>query len=176
MEFLKFVITRLIIITLITGCSIISQAPYIQNQEEFPAQSIKIDGFYYYKWKDGGYSIKFIYGNGTILSLGGNPDENQSIREIADEIIRRWQESDYQENKYLWGAIFLEEAKFQIKRWQAAGLSPDYVKIVSGSILGDSSFVIERIKGKRLEQPRVYQFYPYSPKPDSTNQFIQGLK
>lgn len=173
MELLKNVIIRLfLIITLITGCSIISQAPYIQNQEEFPADCIKIDGFYYYKWKDGGYSIKFVYGNGTILSLGGNPDKNQSIREIADEIIRRWQESDYQENKYLWGAIFLEESKFQIKRWQAAGLSPDYVKTVSGSILSDSSFVIESINGKRLDETRVYQFHPYSPKPDSANKFI----
>lgn len=150
-----------------------NKSPYIQNQEEFPAHSIKIDGLYYYKWKDGGYSIKFIYDNGTILSLGGNPDKNQSIREIADEIISRWENSNYQENKYLWGAIFLEESNFLIKRWQAAGLSPDYVKTVSGTILNDSSFVIQSIKGKSLERPRVFQFHPYSPKPDSTNNFIR---
>jgi len=177
MEFLKSLIIRLfIIIILLTGSCITSQVTLIQNQDEFPAQSIKIDGFYYYKWKDGGYSIKFIYGNGTILSLGGTPDENQSIREIADKIISRWEESNYQENKYLWGAIFLEEAKLQIKRWQAAGLSPDYVKTVSGIILSDSSFVIESIKGKRLDEPRIYHFHPYSPKPDSTNSFIEDLE
>jgi len=145
------------------------------HSNTFNKELLNIKGVYYCEF-DWGYHLQFIYKNGVVLSMAGNSDKSQTLDLQFRQIVKGWKESKYQENRYLWGAVEVANGGIFINRWQAGGLGPTYIKTEKGKILSKESFVIFSISGNELEKYETYKFHPYSPKPDSTNSFIEDLE
>ena len=145
--------------------------PYIGNQ-------LRIDGYYYYIGTDidGGKFFKsfIFYRNGVILDLGSG--YNSTIE--LEERLNKYNASpeSFGKAKHWWGVYLIENSIIKVENWYPASINWKAC-IREGVILNDTTFHITKsyCSGSRKvnTQDEVYHFRQFSPKPDSTNNFIR---
>jgi hypothetical protein len=148
----------------------IVKSPYEGNQ-------LRLDGYYYSvnEFTNDIGSSYFFYKDGTILHGGGWPydDGFEGLESIFNSV--NWQK-EIRNNRLNWGLFIVDENEISFERWypSSGGAAPVY--LLTGEIINDSTFVITKSirskTGEEKERNETYHFKPFSPKPDSTNNFI----
>ena len=116
----------------------------------------------------GDYSLYVFYQNGLVFTPGATYDTNEDFHIFRDtEYLKRH-----------WGLFIIDKDIIQIEEYKVSMIEgmPAYIKF--GTILNDTTFVLEeeRRSNDGSEYSRineVYHFKQFSPKPDSTNNFIK---
>lgn len=150
----------------------LKKKPYTGNQ-------LRTDGYYYRYINNKYFDITFFYKNGIILSPGGVDD---SIEEMDNYVVNSFvKKGGYEKVLYWWGVFNIDEDNIAFEKWYPSE-APYKAYTNEGKILNDTTFRI--IKSYRLvdgAQTRVtdmddeYQFRQFSPKPDSTNTYLDNF-
>ena len=146
------------------------------TREDYLNDNIRIDGFYY-AYSDEGQirnNIFFLYRNGVYFSVVGDGQERTKPEEVktllTEERLKR-----LAQYKDLWGIFLIKGNDILLESWSITH-GNHYSVIESGYILNDTTFTItkrdDNLSGISNSN-YTYYFYPYSPKPDSTNVFIE---
>ena len=147
-------------------------------RREFAGKQLRIDG-YFFQQKDGNYFTMYsFYRNGVVLYLGGGYNQNQ-ITDLESRMQNGIFYSDANKFKNYWGVLNIEGKTIAFERWYPSD-PPLKAYVREGEILNDTTFIITKSYrmqgGKKTElksQNEVYHFKHFSPKPDSTNSFVQ---
>ncbi len=147
----------------------------------YTGSELKIDGYYYNTYIYGenktGHDIYLFYTNGVLL-FGGVSDQEQIL--IKEEKLKNGEHySNAKNSEEYWGNFQISGSSIKFEKW-SKDLSDIYLYVSEGSILNDSTFTITQ--SYRLEEGKqknwtsineTYHFKKFSPKPDSTNQFVK---
>lgn len=144
---------------------------------DYTGNQIRIDGYYYQIKDDYHFDIYFFYNNGIIIAAGG---VFNSIIEMNEYINNEFlNDMNYQNYKSNWGVFNINKNIIQFERWYPSD-PPLKAYIRAGTILNDTTFHITesyRMKdGEKTEidvEDEIYHFKQLSPKPDSTNSFVE---
>ncbi|MCC6185882.1 MAG: hypothetical protein IT256_01885 [Chitinophagaceae bacterium] len=139
--------------------------------------SLRIDGFYY-----GDSSIAyqgivsvdliFFYRNGVIHAPGA--PEYLKMKDYVMQTLNNPQNSV----QYLWGLFKHSSDNIEIEKWLPRQCGY-WVEYRSGKVLNDTTFELtyqkQSYKGEKSSGSinQIYHFRAFSPKPDSTNNFIK---
>ena len=178
-------ILYLIIVLSFCGCC----DPFGIKKEKFNLQknniqsnNLKLDGYYYdinafdQSKNDYMIDVHIIYRNGLITSYGGGSYLNK-----LNELDLKLQDQDFidkiKNNKYYWGLVEIKSNNIKFEKYYPN--SPWQLYTKEGTILNDSTFQITKFYkincGKKSEEKdinQIYHFHKFSPKPDSTNNFL----
>jgi hypothetical protein len=149
------------------------------SRQDYTGNQLRIDGYYYFEYINSSIdyvSILFLYKNGIILSGGAS-----LLSELPDleESYRNGTFYNHIKNiKFGWGVHQIEGSKIKFEQWYPSE-KPYKTYVSEGAILNDTTFQITQSyrnqDGKRTEvdsKSEIYHFREFSPKPDSTNNFI----
>ncbi len=148
------------------------------DREEFIETSLKLGGYYYspFKTHSGDRFITyFLYKNGVLL-YGGSPLVNEI--HVRENEYKDGTYGDYTKgNKTDWGVFQIKEDSIVIERWGATSGYSLKTAMYYGEILNDTTFLMKKYKsnyggGIQSIQDTFY-FRSFSPKPDSTNNYIK---
>lgn len=146
------------------------------TKQAYFGYQLKINGYYYQKAEGKYYTIYFFYEDGILLYGGGNFNYQELIDKEKDYNNETWLRA-VKKYKDFWGVYYIESNSIAFERWYPSSGGPYPAYIRSGEILNDTTFVITksiRSNGKEEQQlNEVYHFKEFSPKPDSTNNFIK---
>jgi len=142
--------------------------------EPYDGTELRMNGYYYYMQNNRIMDTYIFYKNGILIH--GNYSENNDGNSICymDSLFLspRFLEGM---NKYNYGAFHITKDSIVIEKWMVLS-GPHYVLLVSGNILNDTTFVINRNEnsytGNVFQMEKLFHFHAFSPKPDSTNVFI----
>ena len=142
----------------------------------YTGDQLRIDGYYYLIGYDGKtiHSAYFFYGNGVLISCNG---AKSSLEEMDNYIKEEFLDSQiYKRRKIDWGVFLIEGNNIKFERWYPSQRPyPAFVR--EGVVLNNTTFHITksyRSNGtEEREKDEIYYFRPFSPKPDSTNNFIK---
>lgn len=135
---------------------------------------LRTDGYYYFEYNNHSYrDIVFLYQNGIFIDDGISGSENFDDEQqyLSDNSFY----ANYQNNKLKWGIYSIQDSSIVTERWYP---SEDYFPVYSriGKIVNDSTFSVTqsfRCDGSDSQSENaIYHFKKFSPKPDSTNTFI----
>ena len=137
--------------------------------------TLKTNGYYYLDFNSdvSRKLIYILYRDGTILYGGSPPNTGLTARE--EEFKNGdWKTLSVPE-KTFWGTFKIDGSAITFCQWHLrdGGLLEEYKTY--GSIINDSSFVMTgTTRTGQINAPidELYHFKPLSPKPDSTNQFL----
>lgn len=140
----------------------------ILEHEGVDLEKINIDG-YFYTEKEYRSPSFFLFKDGTYLYIGGK--ENCFSFDCMEEFIRESTRMNHDQSvynsKYLWGIYSIDSNRIDIKRYQGIGFASYRIQEIEGQIADSTTIILKR--GERYDK---YRLHPYSPKPDSTNKFI----
>ena len=139
-------------------------------QQDFNGNQLRLDGYYFTQIESYNgfiYPRYTLYQNGIIRFLGG-PN-------TLDNII--FSSANYKTN---WGIFNIENDNIQFERWYPSSGGPLEAYVRVGKILNDTTFHITEtyrlLNGEKTQyrlKDEIYHFKQFSPKPDSTNNFIR---
>jgi hypothetical protein len=138
------------------------------------SSSMKLNGYYYNPWgTNSEYAYVTIFFENGVLYKGPGYRLEEIMNDKADlrALIDRKREV-----KAGWGIYKIRSGMIETQSWEISqGCNP--VVVEKGKILNDSTFQITSWAYSDSEDieavNRTYRFRSYSPKPDSTNNFIE---
>ena len=156
----------------INYCSLLfPDDPLRMERVDYIGNELRVDGYYYLHQEDGTH-VLFLYRNGTMImtrhywSLDLTVVEAEVMKEI----------DEFQKRKSNWGVFMIKGNKIEYENW----IYPyERYKIMegSGNIENNTSFrITEKYYPYNLRTEHVnevWHFKQFSPKPDSTNNFIR---
>ena len=169
--------TILVSFVFILSSCLKENTPLINSRVDYLGDNLRIDGFYYEKKPDGtlGSRLTFFYKNGvkfvvTFSEMITDPVECVTIL-TKDRV-----EAD-RKRKYNWGIFIIKNNDFFCEEWSTP-INGNYVNLITqtGEILSDTCIMITTFNNGNTFQENLkgmMYFYPYNPKPDSTNIFIE---
>jgi hypothetical protein len=139
--------------------------------------SLRIDGFYYEGdiAPDETTTVYYFYQDGTVYSPGSYRGEK-----FEEWITKESTSSDLiaQSKKFKtsWGVFQIDNEKIVFEKWEPSSGPLFEVYRQSGTILNDSTFIIEKVVNGddplRNFIKEIYHFKKFKHKPDSTNDFV----
>ena len=173
----KIILSIFGLILIFGSCSkLITWDTFALQKMPFISDVIKINGYYYELDSNDEYTRAYcLYSNGILLSMGGR---YSSLAEMEDYIKREFiSSSHYKNNKSSWGLFVVTDSIFQMEKYYPTDDINKSSYIREGKILSDTSFHITvsyRSDGsERRGEDETYHFKQFSPKPDSTNDFVK---
>jgi len=144
---------------------LLSKVPYKGNE-------LRIDGYYYLQENEQTW-VRFFYRNGVILTpYIGIPATDLAI--VDNSIAEKYEQ--WKSNKMCWGVFSVAGSIIQCSKWgHSVGGGLTSYKYM-GNIENDTTFCFIRAiyyTGRIEEFNDCYHFRQFSPKPDSTNNFIE---
>ncbi len=143
---------------------------------DYVGNELRVDGYYYYEFESDvpRVAIYFLYKNGIVID-GGSPAVSQ-----ISEREQQYESGEYYDliksSKDNWGVFKVVGNEIDIERWYP-GDPPLKVFLNTGEIINDTSFRITSFSNPDGSDPEardeLYRFKAFSPKPDSTNVFIE---
>ena len=162
----------LILVVLLCGCNkmfkdeelLLSKTPYLGDE-------LRIDGYYYRQLPPDKYNILFLYRDGIMIYYICFLTDLQQIEDRIPSIYE-----EIKNSKLRWGVFVISDYRIQYSGWgtSVGGGLPTYKSI--GIIENDTTFHITKdinSDGREFEVNEMYHFRQFSPKPDSTNNFIK---
>lgn len=130
--------------------------------------NLKLNGYYYHE-KDAGYRIYILYNNGVVVNWNST---ESTLSEIETTYLLS---KGYKSVKTKWGLFRITNSTIAIQSWRISQCKRPVVEF-RGDILTDTSFNIKTYIDENDEtnviDESTYYFKEFSPKPDSTNDFI----
>lgn len=148
---------------------------FSMTREEYSGDQIKIDGYYYYYYsQDSGLaSITIFYKNGIVIDGIG---ERSNLIEIENSFSNGKFYQSVTKIKEVWGIYQVENNQIMIERIIAMGGFNRISYTDYGEILNDTTIHLykhkETYKNISESMNDTLHFKQFSPKPDSTNVFI----
>jgi hypothetical protein len=144
---------------------------------DYTGNQLRIDGYYYIIANDGSvYDSYFFYNTGIIMDLSGVAT---NVEEMDNRLTNLIKNKEYDYPKFTFGVFLIKDNSITIERWYPSEC-PYKAFVKSGQIINDTTFVINKMyrmqNGKKTEireLDQTYHFRQFSPKPDSTNNFIK---
>jgi len=172
-NFSKYVIFFLFTLFSCVSCT---KDDLLKNErEDYLGDNLQIDGFYYDYYQGKIMNVIFLYRNGIYFLVDGDGKERTSPDEVKTLLMEEHINS-CKTWKLNWGIFIIKGNNILIEKWSSTGAGWKSTVIESGTIIDDTSFIItKRDNSKTGIKDTYYEyfFYPYSPKPDSTNFFIK---
>lgn len=145
------------------------------QRTNYTGNELRIDGYYYGVWSGGFYDLRVLYSNGTVKNIGA-PSGVTTISGIDNHVSAMT--TTIMGGKTGWGVFIINGSSIKLEEWR-----PDNTKLVAitreGSILNDTTFkftqvyrLVSGVKTGVSALDETFYFRQYSPKPDSTNQYI----
>lgn len=160
----------LLLISIVYSCT--TMKPLSLEREDYNGKNLRLDGYYYSPYEEG-YTSFFLFENGIYLD-NGSTIKTDGINKL-DEIIK----SMYPLNPkysvpYRWGIFIVNGSDIKIEAWLSGSGGAYPTHLVKGKIINDTTIAISGLKGKKYDnQVDYFHFRQFSPKPDSTNEFIK---
>lgn len=141
---------------------------------------MRLDGYYYRSFIDpvNGKpftNILFLYKNGVVLDCFSVLSHDA---QDMDEYVRSGYggQHDISNKRLNWGLAVVDESFIKLEQWYPSSGGPMPVRNRNGKVLDDKTFKFTEStdqKGKDKETiDQTYHFRQFSPKPDSTNNFV----
>lgn len=141
---------------------------------------MRLDGYYYRNFIDpvNGKpftNILFLYKNGVVLNCFSVLSHD--VGDMDEYVRSRFGgQFDISNKRLNWGIVVVEESVIKFEQWYPSSGGPMPVLIKRGVVVDDTTFKFTEItnqKGKdRKTLNDTYHFRQFSPKPDSTNNFV----
>jgi len=169
-------ILALLVLLTMSGCSKWQEDEKLTlPKQPNTGSELRTDG-YYYRAGEESIIVAFFYKDGTMIQAGSIPVEEISNRE---EMFKNGEFYNHiKNNKTCWGVYRIEDEKITTNYWVSP--KPYRCYIEEGTIQNDTTFIIQRYyrteNGEVVDETdanNIYHFHQFSPKPDSTNMFIQ---
>lgn len=161
-----------ILVFVVSACDL--QPPWQYDELTFektpyPGEHLRTDGYWYspYSSTDGDtlYDIHFFYRNGIVRYGGAGP----SLSELETDALENGEPP-----RSWWGLFTISGDQIEFERWYPGEYETAYIR--SGRILSDTTFIITESRRSRggdiQEKNEYYYFRAFTPKPDSTNRYI----
>lgn len=175
MRVLKTTILSALFLLSLTGCG-----KWLQDEEltlakqPYNGNELKLNGYYYYLHNGFVFHTYFFYKNGVCLY--GNSFYQDDMFEGMNQVFL----SDnflHNLHKHNYGVFQIINDSIVFEKW-AIGEGPKPVTRYLGTILNDTTFIINQHKSPHSGEVyqsnnEVFHFHAFSPKPDSTNRYIQ---
>jgi hypothetical protein len=143
----------------------------------FNGDNLKTNGYYYNIWKVNNETfveINFLFRDGVFLH--GTTNDSIRIKDVEESYRSGEFYNNSSDRKYAWGTFVVEGDSIFIERWYPSE-RPYWAYRQSGIILNDTTYKLTRIirvdGTEKSEINEVFHFKQFSPKPDSTNNFIK---
>ena len=169
MKYLIFIIALLI---LCCDAYRYSRDPISLDQVNYDG-TLKTDGYYYYDniRNDNSSYLRtiFLYRNGVFLDGSSYADNLQEIDQWYENPLNY---SSTYETAFDWGLFKVSGSEIVVEKWIGSGGGPYPTKSYVGEVINDSTLIIE----DGFESTGIldtFHFRKFSPKPDSTNMFIE---
>ena len=163
------------ILTLVS-CSIMKDDKIGLNRLDYIDNGVRLEGYYYKELESDvpRISIYFFYRNG--IALYGEAPSLSNL--IANE--EKFKSGQYynrvKNNKTGWGVFQINGSAIEFEIWGPNNGGRLKTNLRSGIILNDSTFLINSLfsnyDGQTTVEEDTFHFKEFSPKPDSTNTFI----
>jgi hypothetical protein len=168
---------NLFLIVILTLISLPSCKDYslMTKRQNYVSSNLKLDGYYYYNPTgiDSSTTVGlFLYKNGVVLDIGGI--KSKDLAQMDKYIKSAY---NFQKYKIGWGVLKVHKNEITYETWvpSSGGGFPTVKR--TGEILSDTTFIINKIydqSSRKTEiEKTIYRFRKFSPKPDSTNNFIK---
>jgi hypothetical protein len=165
---------QLIIFFLILSSCVFEDDLLRNTREDYLGDNLCLDGFYYYYDEGKIRGVKFLYRNGVSFEVIGDDKERTKPEEVHTLLTKDRLER-LKMDKDMWGIFNIKGNNISLETWRIMSGNHHSV-IYSGAILNDTTFIItkrDHANSGVTNANYTYYFYPYSPKPDSTNTFIK---
>ena len=164
-------------ILLLSSCEkLVTWDEFTLKKTRYDGIQLRTDGYYYQLTGDGIFQNFYcFYRNGVLLNMGGYRSTIVEMNGYVKQqfVLNNVNSSD----KSCWGLFVIN---YQIIKFEHYYITDDINKrsyIREGTILNDSTFHITvsyRSDGsERREKDETYHFRAFSPKPDSTSNFVK---
>jgi hypothetical protein len=156
---------------LLAGCNrLFPDEELLLPRTNYEGNELKIDGYYYTYSDTDGTIVEFLYRNGIILSA--HHFSTTDLNEVERRMVKIY--DLLQKDKSSWGVFVINGNTIQYSAWSTSvgGGLPTFKCV--GTIENDTTFhIIKEVDGKKeYAIDHRYHFRQFSPKPDSTNNFI----
>jgi len=172
---MKNIYTKPLLLFLLILSSCCYEDDLLRNtREDYLGDNLRIDGFYYYSFQGKIHDVLFLYRNGVYFKVNGDGKERTKPEEVQTLLVNdhlKWLIND----KDFWGIFIIKGNDISLETWSITH-GTHYSVIHTGAILNDTTFTITKsdyTDSGITDTNRTYYFFPYSPKPDSTNTFIK---
>ena len=161
-------------LVLLAGCAKSRQDDDLSLPLRPHTGSLRIDGYYYNDYANGSHRhYYFLFGNGVIVDARAY-EISDTAKAEAYFSLPTWP-VEIRKHKYGWGLFITEGNKIEFERWYPGG-TPLQAFVSSGTILNDTTFHITSSRRSNGDdddsEDEVYHFRKFSPKPDSTNDYV----
>ena len=131
-------------------------------REPYYGDALRLDGYYYQTDRNGHTGVFFLYRNG--VTLDGFAFDGVDLDIVEKEMIGAYDKM--RKNKYSWGIFIIRENTLEAECWRSVGMT--------GGLHAYKFFYnIENDTTLRyIKDNEIWHFKQFSPKPDSTNRFI----
>jgi hypothetical protein len=150
------------------------------HRKDVNTSTLNLNGYYFLEESGenkGLKSIYFLYKNGILLYAGSYKDSE--INSIEKKIIKDYLNNSNEiakRNLINWGVFSIDGTEISMEKWEPTeGMRRTSIK--RGIVLNNQSFIINYLyspfSNKNNKVSDIYHFRTFSPKPDSTNNFIK---
>ena len=177
------ILISIIVLILFSCCGkfdVSKSDPLHLEKREYTGNQLRIDGYYYQHFNNKFFDITFFYKNGVIVVPAGRG--RNSMEEMDNYVMKSFiKKNDYKKVMYWWGAFNIDEDNIAFEKWYPSE-APYKAYINEGKILNDTTFriikryrLVDGVQTEVKEMNDKYHFRPFSPKPDSTNNFMDDF-
>lgn len=149
------------------------QESFYLAKQPYQGNNLKLNG-YYYSLDNNYVELFFLYKNGVIYRGGSGTVQKENIANNKIKDITQYFYSNTK-SKTNWGVFRVSNNNIEYDMRYPRADAPVYRR--KGIILNDSTFIIKSYSkpdGKEYHSLDItYHFKQFSPKPDSTNDFIK---
>ena len=147
------------------------------KKTSYMGKQLKLDGYYYVTYNGEINGIYFLFNNGVFSYFGASGGDFVK----ADGLIRDPNSKQtVKNNKDFWGLFLVDGNNIKMEQWHPINAGePLRAYVRSGTVLNDTTFQMTEVyrmqNGQKTEISKIneiYKIHTYSPKPDSTNNFI----
>ena len=180
---MKMTVLKLISLCLFfTSCAklgILQDDELSLQRQDYTGNQLRVDGYYFSEYANGSIeyvSVYFLYRNAIILyGFSGLLSE---LPELEESYRNGTFYKHVKSVKFHWGVHQIEDSKIKYEQWVPSE-KPYKAYVREGEILNDTTFrITQRYRYKNGEKTEVesknevYHFKAFSPKPDSSNTFV----
>lgn len=172
----KHILTVLLVTLLFSNCR---KADELQLAKvDYSGSELKINGYYIgeSRFDEESSEIFFFYRNGVLL-YGTSYKNTTPIEDIENNYSSEEYNDGIKKSRAGWGVFNISNDELDFELWAAGSGGPSKTVVRFCNILNDTTFVatelLNNYNGVTSVLNDTFRFKQFSPKPDSTNMFVQ---